>query len=312
MSTWSSPGSRLTRQPSRRRTSAPASPGSARQPSGTQIVQSGSASTVGTRTDRTGDRASGRSVTARGAGRRAVARRRDHLDRRVGPVVAVAPPVLVAERVDARHGDLVALPGVAAVHAVSTTTSAPPPTACLASSPSDARADSSPSTDAGVGDDRTTSWRRGLDNNPTARGRPGAGCTGRSTCRRVVVQPSPPRRGAVVADPGVGGGARVGSGVARRGGQAGGGGWSRRRRRDRRRLPLRGAGPRAHRSPSVDAFDAEHERRNGHGVAGVPIEVVALRARARRWRRRCRWSRSCPGRSRPGSGGVGPVGAGGG
>lgn len=34
--------------------------------------------------------------------------------------------------------------------------------------------------------------------------------------------------------------------------------------------------------PSVDAFAAEHERRNGYARPGAPIEVVALRASARR------------------------------
>ncbi|HMQ28570.1 MAG TPA: hypothetical protein PKA98_21470, partial [Acidimicrobiales bacterium] len=34
--------------------------------------------------------------------------------------------------------------------------------------------------------------------------------------------------------------------------------------------------------PSVDAFAAEHERRNGYVRPGAPIEVVALRASARR------------------------------
>lgn len=33
--------------------------------------------------------------------------------------------------------------------------------------------------------------------------------------------------------------------------------------------------------PSVDAFGAEHERRNGYARPGAPVEVVALRARAR-------------------------------
>lgn len=36
------------------------------------------------------------------------------------------------------------------------------------------------------------------------------------------------------------------------------------------------------RVPSVDAFAAEHERRNGYDRPGTPIEVVALRATARR------------------------------
>ncbi|HET9443012.1 MAG TPA: hydantoinase/oxoprolinase family protein, partial [Acidimicrobiales bacterium] len=34
--------------------------------------------------------------------------------------------------------------------------------------------------------------------------------------------------------------------------------------------------------PSVDAFHGEHERRNGYARAESPVEVVALRARARR------------------------------
>ena len=34
--------------------------------------------------------------------------------------------------------------------------------------------------------------------------------------------------------------------------------------------------------PSVDAFDDEHRRRNGYARPGAPIEVVALRAVARR------------------------------
>ena len=34
--------------------------------------------------------------------------------------------------------------------------------------------------------------------------------------------------------------------------------------------------------PSVDAFAEEHERRNGYARPGAPVEVVALRARARR------------------------------
>jgi len=34
--------------------------------------------------------------------------------------------------------------------------------------------------------------------------------------------------------------------------------------------------------PSVDDFPAEHRRRNGYARPGAPIEVVALRARARR------------------------------
>jgi N-methylhydantoinase A/oxoprolinase/acetone carboxylase beta subunit len=33
--------------------------------------------------------------------------------------------------------------------------------------------------------------------------------------------------------------------------------------------------------PSVDAFPAEHERRNGFAMAGTPIEVTAIRASAR-------------------------------
>jgi N-methylhydantoinase A/oxoprolinase/acetone carboxylase beta subunit len=36
------------------------------------------------------------------------------------------------------------------------------------------------------------------------------------------------------------------------------------------------------RVPSVDAFPAEHERRNGYTRPGTPIEVIALRASARR------------------------------
>ena len=34
--------------------------------------------------------------------------------------------------------------------------------------------------------------------------------------------------------------------------------------------------------PSVDAFPAEHERRNGFARPSAPVEVVALRVRARR------------------------------
>jgi N-methylhydantoinase A/oxoprolinase/acetone carboxylase beta subunit len=34
--------------------------------------------------------------------------------------------------------------------------------------------------------------------------------------------------------------------------------------------------------PSVEAFHAEHERRNGYARPDAPVEVVALRARARR------------------------------
>jgi N-methylhydantoinase A/oxoprolinase/acetone carboxylase beta subunit len=34
--------------------------------------------------------------------------------------------------------------------------------------------------------------------------------------------------------------------------------------------------------PSVDAFADEHRRRNGYARPGAPVEVVALRARARR------------------------------
>jgi N-methylhydantoinase A/oxoprolinase/acetone carboxylase beta subunit len=33
---------------------------------------------------------------------------------------------------------------------------------------------------------------------------------------------------------------------------------------------------------SLDAFEAEHQRRNGFARPGAPVEVVALRARARR------------------------------
>ena len=33
--------------------------------------------------------------------------------------------------------------------------------------------------------------------------------------------------------------------------------------------------------PEVDAFAAEHERRNGYARPGAPVEVVALRATAR-------------------------------
>src|SRR5262249_60656082 len=35
-------------------------------------------------------------------------------------------------------------------------------------------------------------------------------------------------------------------------------------------------------APSPDAFPAEHERRNGFTRPGAPVEVVALRVRARR------------------------------
>ena len=34
--------------------------------------------------------------------------------------------------------------------------------------------------------------------------------------------------------------------------------------------------------PSIEAFHAEHERRNGYARPDAPVEVVALRARARR------------------------------
>ena len=34
--------------------------------------------------------------------------------------------------------------------------------------------------------------------------------------------------------------------------------------------------------PSVDAFHAEHERRNGYARVDAAVEVVAIRARARR------------------------------
>ena len=50
--------------------------------------------------------------------------------------------------------------------------------------------------------------------------------------------------------------------------------------RDRGRLPLRRPEPRDHRA-DVDDFPAEHERRNGHARPGAPVEVVAVRARAR-------------------------------
>src|SRR5205085_8000812 len=34
--------------------------------------------------------------------------------------------------------------------------------------------------------------------------------------------------------------------------------------------------------PTIDAFPDEHQRRNGYARPGAPVEVVALRARARR------------------------------
>ena len=86
-------GSRVGSSPGSAR-SAPAAPGSARQPAGTQIVQSGSAITAGP--DRGGalERA-GRSASAdRRRPRRADGPHGDHLDRDVGPGVAVAALVL--------------------------------------------------------------------------------------------------------------------------------------------------------------------------------------------------------------------------
>ena len=71
MSTWSSPGSRLTDRSCEDERAGLAGLGPPAL--GTQTVQSGSASTVGPGRP-AGRLGSGRSVTARGAGRRAVAR----------------------------------------------------------------------------------------------------------------------------------------------------------------------------------------------------------------------------------------------
>ncbi len=96
----------------RSRIQAPSGPGSAVQPSGTQTVQSASATTCGPTTRRR--TTSGSASMSSGASRRA-GPQRDHLDRGVGAGVAVAARVLVVERVDRRDGELVALSRVAAV-----------------------------------------------------------------------------------------------------------------------------------------------------------------------------------------------------
>ena len=83
-------------------------------PSGTQIVQSGSATTG--RARRPPSRSTGRQVArSTGAARRGAGPQRHHLDRRVGAGVAVAALVLGGEVADVAHGELVALARVPAV-----------------------------------------------------------------------------------------------------------------------------------------------------------------------------------------------------
>ena len=89
-------------------------PGSAAQPSGSQIVQSGSAIATGPVGGRPRRRRAGR--TGRSSAReRCGGADGDDLDGRVGPGEAVALLVGLVERGRRRHGELVALAGVAAV-----------------------------------------------------------------------------------------------------------------------------------------------------------------------------------------------------
>ena len=282
----------LTPATGRRRTRAPAAPGSARQPGGTQVVQSASAMTAGPvdRRRRSGGREVGDGDRARRWRRRA--RSAIDLDGVVGAGVAVAPGVEVVEVGHRIDGELVALPGVAAVDGGRDlrrrigTDSAPHELGNAAAARA-ARAASRPAWSSGVGHDRTTSTCSGAASSPTAENTPAragtitAGIPSASASAQACSGPAPPN--ATSASP-------PGRRPAPPTPPAAPRPWWRRRPSTTSAASHPGAGERAARRAHVEHADAREARR--------PPRSARARDRRRSPSAPCRPGRSTPARAR--------------
>ena len=139
---------------------------------GSRWWQSGSATTAG---PVTATRSTGGSVVDRDRDRPARPRPdRDHLDRGVGPIEAVAAPVLGVEVVDLGHGELVALAGVAAVEQPLDLDRRLADRARPPRSRGRTARSSSPARSSGAGHERTSSRWRGRAHEPDRRQHTGA------------------------------------------------------------------------------------------------------------------------------------------